>query len=285
LVWYRHPSWPTSRAARGPEHQIKIWCSQSKCLLCPVNDAVNDLPCSTCAYLNGGPIQPALPLRHDADFLAAPRLRIWRVSGGKALADSANTSNLVRWRPEVARRHGEAVYDADMTTERDHGNREREMLRCELRDSHLYPSLELALRDMRQANGRDPMTGAGDGNESWIGLSMAMIVLDTLSGDDDDVGLRWKRLLTDHGLSAHDAEIVYGLRCALLHGYGPPKPAMSCGRKVLLSDDRATYAVDTSRDGHAVVSVPVLCGRLVERIATEVPGDWDDSLINTDYRI
>jgi hypothetical protein len=69
-----------------------------------------------------------------------------------------------------------------MTTERDHGNHEREMLRCELRDSHLYPSLELALRDMREANGRDPMTGAGDGNESWIGLSMAMIVLDTLSG-------------------------------------------------------------------------------------------------------
>jgi hypothetical protein len=26
---------------------------------------------------------------------------------------------------------------------------------------------------------------------------------------------------------------------------------MSCGRKVLLSDDRATYAVDTSRNGHA----------------------------------
>jgi hypothetical protein len=172
-----------------------------------------------------------------------------------------------------------------MTTERDHGDHEREMLRCELRDSHLYPSLELALRDMRQANGRDPTTGAGSGNESWIGLSMAMIVLDTLSGDHDDVGLRWKRLLTDHGLSAHDAEIVYGLRCALLHGYGPPKPEMSCGRKVLLSDDRATYAVDTSRDGHVLVSVPVFCGRLVERIATEVPGDWDDSLINTDYRI
>ena len=74
-------------------------------------------------------------------------------------------------------RYGEAVYDANMTTERDHGNYEQEMLRCELRDSHLYPSLELALRDMRQANGRDPMTGAGDGNESWIGLSMAMIVL------------------------------------------------------------------------------------------------------------
>jgi hypothetical protein len=60
---------------------------------------------------------------------------------------------------------------------------------------------------------------------------------------------------------------------------------MSCGRKVLLSDDRATYAVDTSRNGHALVSVPVFCERLVERIATEVPGDWDDSLINTDYRI
>jgi hypothetical protein len=50
-------------------------------LVCSVNDAVNDLPCSTCAYLNGGPIQPALPLQHDAGFLAAPRLRIWWFGG------------------------------------------------------------------------------------------------------------------------------------------------------------------------------------------------------------
>jgi hypothetical protein len=33
------------------------------------------------------------------------------------------------------------------------------------------------------------------------------------------------------------------------------------------------------------VSVPVFCGRLVERIAAEAPGDWDDSLINTNYRL
>jgi Homeodomain-like domain len=38
------------------EHQIAIWCSQKKCLSCSVNDAVNVLPCSTCAYLNGGPV-------------------------------------------------------------------------------------------------------------------------------------------------------------------------------------------------------------------------------------
>jgi len=30
--------------------------------------------------------------------------------------------------------------------------------------------------------------------------------------------------------------------------------------------------------------VPIFCGRLVDRIAAELPGDWDDSLINTDYR-
>jgi hypothetical protein len=60
--------------AGGPRPRApdQIWCSQSKCLLCPVNDAVNDLPCSTCAYLNGGPIQPALPLRHDAAFWPPP---------------------------------------------------------------------------------------------------------------------------------------------------------------------------------------------------------------------
>jgi hypothetical protein len=34
-----------------------------------------------------------------------------------------------------------------------------------------------------------------------------------------------------------------------------------------------------------LVSVPVLCGRLVERIAAEAPNDWDDSLIDTDYHV
>jgi hypothetical protein len=64
---------------------------------------------------------------------------------------------------------------------------------------------------MRQANDRDPTTGSGDGNESWIGLSLAMIVLDTLSGDDHDVGGRWERLLTRHQVSPDDAKIVYAL--------------------------------------------------------------------------
>jgi hypothetical protein len=177
------------------------------------------------------------------------------------------------------------TYHVGMTTERDHGNHEVEMLRCELRDSYLYPSLILALRDMREANGRDPTTGAGDGNQSWIGLSLAMIVLDTLSGDDATVGDRWKLLLTRHGLSAHDAEIVYALRCSLLHGYGPPKPEKSCGRKVLLSDDRDAYALDTSQDGLALVSVPVLCARLVERIVVDAPDEWDVSLIDTAYHL
>jgi hypothetical protein len=38
------------------EHQISIWCSQQWSLPCSVNDAVNVLPCSTCVYLNGGPV-------------------------------------------------------------------------------------------------------------------------------------------------------------------------------------------------------------------------------------
>jgi hypothetical protein len=172
-----------------------------------------------------------------------------------------------------------------MTTEHDHGNHALEMLRCELRDSRLYPSLVLALRDMREANGRDPTTGTGDGNRSWIGLSLAMIVLDTLSGDDGNVGDRWRSLLTNHKISEHDAEIMYALRCSLLHGYGPPKPERSCGRKVLLTNDHAAYALDTSQSGRALISVPVFCGRLVERIAAEAPGGWDDSLIDTDYRL
>jgi len=41
------------------------------------------------------------------------------------------------------------------------------------------------------------------------------------------------------------------------------------------------FAVDTSADGLARISVPVFCGRLAERTAAEAPGDWDTSLINT----
>jgi hypothetical protein len=156
------------------------------------------------------------------------------------------------------------------------------MLQCPLRQSNLYPTLVLALRDMRQANGRDPETGTGDGNESWIGLSLAMIVLDTLSGPSAGVGDRWRRLLTRHEISADDADIIYALRCSLLHGYGLPHPHKAHGRKVYLTPYRDACAVDTTASGRALVSVPVFCGRLVERIAAESPSDWDTSTIDTD---
>ncbi|MGQ4429443.1 MULTISPECIES: hypothetical protein [unclassified Streptomyces] len=174
-----------------------------------------------------------------------------------------------------------------MTTQLDHGiDPAPAMLRCEIRQSKLYPSLVLALRDMRQANGRDLVTGAGEGNESWIGLSLAMTVLDTLSGSSPGhVGNRWDQLLTSHRIPADDAKIVYKLRCSLLHGYGPPKPGAVNNRKVLLTSDAAAYAVDTSTTGQVLISVPVFCGRLVERIAHAAPRNWDTSLIDTDIQL
>jgi hypothetical protein len=137
---------------------------------------------------------------------------------------------------------------------------------------------------MRQANGRDLVTGAGEGNASWIGLSLAMTVLDTLSGSGP-VGDRWNRLLTSHGVTADDARIIYKLRCSLLHGYGPPKPSDVNGRTVLLTPDATAYAVDTSQTDRVLVSVPVFCGRLVERIAHAAPHNWDASLIDTDIEL
>jgi hypothetical protein len=137
---------------------------------------------------------------------------------------------------------------------------------------------------MRTANGRDPETGDGDSNGSWIGWSIAMIVLDTLSGDSKhDVEKRWLRLLTDHGVSEDDAAIIYQLRCSLLHGYGLPGRGEAGGRQVVV-DDGGVYAVDTREDGFALVSVPVFCARLVERIASEAPNDWDVSRIDVDFR-
>jgi hypothetical protein len=161
------------------------------------------------------------------------------------------------------------------------------MLQCPLRQTHLYPTLVLALRDMRCANGRDPTTGDGDGNDSWIGLIIGMTVLDTLSGDKGRTGERCAQLLTDHDISKEDAKIIYALRCSLLHGYGLPTAEEACDRRVILTPDLDGEAIDTSKDGLAVLSVPAFCKDLVERIAAEAPDDWDVSgiRIDTDYRL
>jgi hypothetical protein len=159
------------------------------------------------------------------------------------------------------------------------------MLQCQLDNSNLYPRLVLALRDMRKANGRDPDTGMGGGNESWVGLSIAMIVLDSLTSSSDPVGARWERLLTHHRISKDDSDIIYALRNSILHGYGLPLPSSTGNRKVLLTPYQDAYAVDTSTAGEALVSVPVFCTRLVERIAAAAPGDWDTSLINTNVQM
>lgn len=53
-------------------------------------------------------------------------------------------------------------------------------------------------------------------------------------------------------------------------------------RTILLTDDTFTFAIDTSRDRIAFVSVPVFCGRLVERIAFAAWPAWDQTLVNTD---
>jgi hypothetical protein len=116
-----------------------------------------------------------------------------------------------------------------------------------------------------------------------------MTVLDTLSGDEDKArtGERWAQLLTDHGVSGEDAKIIYALRCSLLHGYGLPTAEKACGRRVVLTPDRDGQAIDTSKDGLVVLSVPAFCKDLVERIAAEAPDDWDVSgiRIDTDYRL
>jgi hypothetical protein len=158
------------------------------------------------------------------------------------------------------------------------------MLRCELNPTNLYPTLVLALRDMRQANARKEVTGEGDGNAWWAGLILGMAVIDTLSGEQDGVRVRFEGLLTAHGISSEDATIVWKLRNSLMHGYGLPRPSETFGRTVLLTNAHDAYAVDTTRDGVALVSVPIFCSRLVERIAGEAFASWDISLINTDHQ-
>jgi hypothetical protein len=168
-----------------------------------------------------------------------------------------------------------------MTTRLDKGTAEVEMLPCPLHESTIYPTLTLALRDMRRAHGRNATTGGGRGTESWIGLSIGMIVLDTLSGMANGVETRWLKLLTSHGVTSKDAELIYKVRCSLLHGYGPPKKVGN--RRVYLTQDQDAYALDTSRK--ALLSVPVFCRTLVERIAFEAHGLWDVSEIDTNFEL
>lgn len=168
-----------------------------------------------------------------------------------------------------------------MTTERDHGDFPPSMLQCQLEFRSVYSSLVLALRDMRTANGRDETTGAGLGNSSWIGLAIGMAVLDTLTGPGTkNVGAKWRRLLTEHGVNKSDADDIYLLRCSILHGYYIPK--LSEGRRLQLVGDQHVHAVDTRIGNLVCVSVPVFCRCLVERIALEAQDDWDETLIDTD---
>lgn len=158
------------------------------------------------------------------------------------------------------------------------------MLVCDLDKTHTYTTWFLALRDMRTANGREETTGAGEGNNSWIGLAMGMIVLDILSTTDQDekVGVRFRRLLTEHGISEDDAAFIYKFRCALHHAYGIPKPVTVGNRNLFATAAAGAYAVDTRRSDRVLVSVPVFCGRLVERIAYEAaPTCRGTALIDT----
>ncbi len=154
-------------------------------------------------------------------------------------------------------------------------------LPCNLEPSGIHPTLALALRDMRLAHGRDPVTGDGPGGDSWVGLVLGMVVLDTLSGNTGNVGERFQALLAQHGVPPADAAIIYRLRCSLLHGYGLPSRDQLDGRKIALTNNWDDPAVDTSDADQIRVSVPVFCGFLVERIARAAGNGWDDQLIDT----
>ena len=171
-----------------------------------------------------------------------------------------------------------------MTTMLDTGDNPIPMLACPPRAQNLYPPLVLAMRDMRQANGRDPTTGDGPPNPSWTAFTLSMVVLDSLSGPrDQPVRQRWIRLLTSHRILETDAAIIYEVRCALLHGYGLPASDRLHDRRIILTDDRRSFALQTDDPDGVVLSVPVFCGKLVERIVSEASSDWDVSEIDADY--
>jgi hypothetical protein len=67
-----------------------------------------------------------------------------------------------------------------MTTVHDRGQNDQQRLRRPLNATQIYSTILLAPRDLRTANGRDPESGYGVANESWIALTLGMVVPDTL---------------------------------------------------------------------------------------------------------
>jgi hypothetical protein len=187
-----------------------------------------------------------------------------------------------------------------MTTTADIGTSEVDRLYLPTRADHRYKRFHLAMRDLREANDRDPETGSGVANHSWIALALGMIVLDTLAGSHpmpevdestqcaeakDEIGKRFKAFLVAHQINKNDAHFIWMLRCSLLHGYGRPKEEDTHNRPMHLTQRLDTYALNSDKTlpGKRIeLSVPVFCGHLVERIASEVPPEqWDNSLIDT----
>jgi hypothetical protein len=62
-------------------------------------------------------------------------------------------------------------------------------------------------------------------------------------------------------------------------------PAGRTAAPSCFTSDPSRYAVDTSKGGQALVSVPVFCGHLVERIVTEAYDQWDVTLLDTDVKL
>jgi len=108
-----------------------------------------------------------------------------------------------------------------------------------------------------------------------------MVVIDSLTPNDQRVGERWADLLTAFEIEEDDAKIIYAVRNALLHGYYLPKPEDALGRKVVMTPDRSAFALDTETPGIARLSVPVFCSHMVERIALQGRSRWDTSMIWT----
>ncbi|MGW4130895.1 hypothetical protein [Amycolatopsis japonica] len=89
-------------------------------------------------------------------------------------------------------------------------------------------------------------------------------------------------MLTAHGITAEDARYIYEFRCELHHAYGIPNPVKLDGRALFATPSPDAYAVDTQRADRVVLSVPVFCGHLVERIAHDAAPTWPGtSQINT----
>ena len=173
-------------------------------------------------------------------------------------------------------------------------------------DTNVPVGLNQGLRGLRLLTGRDPDNGSGQAKiSSDIALPAMLVgftIIDALSGEqeppesssveaasdshqthDSEQLQRWTNLFGHFSYDEDDTRTFHSLYESIQHGFGLPNKV--AGRTVVLINEDNGYAIDTSHDGKAIISVPAFLNYVVEEFSTQHAKDWDNSVTDNSIRL